>query len=313
MKILITGCLGYIGSKLTQKLLEDKKNIVYGVDNLLWQNSSRSVLTMLQVKNNFHFINSHVLNTLKYYRYLDCVDTIFPLAALVGANLCKQYIYDTYATNEVAITEMLKKVSSSQRIIFPMTNSGYGIGTDKPCTEEDELKPLSDYGKSKCEAEKNIVNHPNSVSLRLATVFGISYRMRLDLLINNYVETIADEGKIGIYEPNARRNYVNIDDVVDTFIDISTTNHTGIFNFGDSKLNSTKLELAKKIFLALQLPENIDIIDGSDGDKRDYLVSNEKIEKAGFVCKADFNRSVKQIFDFCKQTTKEKRKLLRNY
>jgi nucleoside-diphosphate-sugar epimerase len=213
-------------------------------------------------------------------------DFIVPLAALVGAPICDRDQFGAVTINRDAIKTLTEIISDSQRIIIPITNSGYGIGEKgKFCTEETPMRPISLYGKVKVEAEEIALQRENTVSLRLATVFGMSSRMRLDLLVNDFVYRAVNDRTVVIFEGHFKRNYIHICDVVRAFmhvIDNFDKMKGEPYNVGLSNANISKLELCEVI--KRQLPKFIYIEAplGEDPDKRDYIVSNEKIESTGF-------------------------------
>ena len=246
-KILITGGAGYIGSMLCTKLLSLGHKVTV-VDLLKYEKNS---LSHLFYHKNFQFIKDDVTKTSVVKRIIKKQNIIIPLAALVGAPLCAKNKKQTIKTNVTSIEIILKYIKSSQKLIYPTTNSGYGIGQkDKFCDENSPLNPISLYGTTKLQAEKLIMTHKNSVAFRLATVFGFSYRMRTDLLVNNFVERAVKTKKLDIFEPHFRRNYVHIIDVVDAFV-FAIQNFKkvkgNVFNLGLSSANLSKLMLAKKI------------------------------------------------------------------
>lgn len=182
-RILITGGAGYIGSVLSTDLV----NLGYRVtvlDNLRYSTSS---LDHLLIRKNFELINANILNKSILKGFINKCDILIPLAALVGAQLCDKFKKLALQTNYKIIKFIIANLNSKQRIIFTNTNSGYGIGSSKYCDENSELKPISLYGRTKVLAEEEVRKHNNYISLRLATVFGFSYRMRTDLLVNNFV------------------------------------------------------------------------------------------------------------------------------
>jgi nucleoside-diphosphate-sugar epimerase len=208
------------------------------------------------------------------------------LAALVGAPLCNKFRKEANKINVDAVSLILNYAKKNQKIIYPTTNSGYGIGAkNKYCDEKSPLNPISLYGITKAKAESLVMNRGNSICFRLATVFGFSYRMRTDLLVNNFVEKAVKENKIEIFEPMFRRNYIHIRDVVSAFI-FSINNFSklknNIYNLGLSSANLTKLALAKKIKKKYKKLKIKIVHNKKDPDQRDYFVSNKKIEKAGF-------------------------------
>ena len=299
-KILITGAAGYIGSLLTTRLILLGYNII-ALDNLSLNKNS---LSHLFLYNNFSFIDGDVRDKKLISKLIKKVDFIIPLAALVGAPLCKKFPKLTMQTNLLSIEFMLKKINKNQKIIYPNTNSGYGIGKkDKFCDENSPLNPISLYGKTKVEAEKIIIKHRNSVVFRLATIFGYSYRMRTDLLINFLVKEAVTKKKIKIFEPHFRRNYVHISDVVDAFIFtiINFKKMRGkIFNLGLSNANLTKIQLANTIKNVLKKTKIEILKNRKDPDKRDYYVSNKKIEKIGFKAKISLDQGIKELSNLYK-------------
>ena len=201
--------------------------------------------------------------------------------------------------NVDSIKLLLSVIKKRQKILYPTTNSGYGIGQkSKFCDENTVLNPISLYGRTKVEAEELISKHSNYICFRLATVFGYSFRMRTDLLVNNFVETAVKKGKLEIFEPNFRRNFIHIQDIVDAFLfSIKNFNKlkNNIFNLGLSSANISKINLARKIKKIV--PKTTVIINkkGNDPDKRDYYVSNKKIEKAGFKAKISLDDGIREL------------------
>jgi len=294
-KILITGVAGYIGSKLATTLL-NKGYFVVGVDILNYGGSS---INHLYENKNFKFIKCDVTNLKNIKKIIKNIDFIIPLAALVGAPLCKKFKKKAYLTNYLAIKKIIEQLRFNQKIIFPTTNSGYGIGQkSKFCTEETPLNPISLYGKTKSRAEKVVLEHKNAICFRLATVFGYSYRMRTDLLVNNFVKRAVDEKKLTIFEPHFRRNYIHINDITAAFLFSIKNFHkmrSNIYNLGLSSANLTKIQLAKKIkkFLPKTIIEIIKNV--KDPDQRDYFVSNKKIEKIGFKALTTIEDGIKEL------------------
>ena len=309
-KILITGGAGYIGSKLATKLLNLNFKVTV-IDILKFSGKS---LNHLYSKNNFTFINDDVRNKKLITRLIKSNDLIIPLAALVGAPLCEKKKKEAISVNLESIKFMMKKIKKNKKIIYLTTNSGYGVGKkNKYCDEKSPLNPISLYGRTKVEAEEIVMKHKNSIGFRLATVFGHSYRMRTDLLVNNFVYRSVKFKKIKIFEPHFRRNYIHIDDVVDAILySIKNFNKlkSEIYNLGLSSANLTKIMLAKKI--QKQLPRlKINIIKNiKDPDQRDYYVSNKKIEKQGFKAKKNIDDGIKELIDIF---TYSKEKITNNY
>jgi|TARA_Y100000310_G_C20656738_1_gene802361 nucleoside-diphosphate-sugar epimerase len=294
-KILITGGAGYIGSILTNLLLSKGYKVTV-IDNLMYK--QHSLLNCCSYEN-FNFINGDVCDSYLMKDYLLKNDIIIPLAAIVGAPASNRYYSLTKSINYYSNLELIKNISSNQLVIFPTTNSGYGKGDiDGFCDENSDLKPLSDYGKYKVEIEKRILDLGNSITFRLATVFGISPRMRTDLLVNDFVLKALKDRSIILFEEHFRRNFIHIMDVANTF-EFAILNVNKMlgesFNVGLSSANLTKKELALKI--KEHLPDtyihSAEI--GEDPDKRDYLVSNKKIEKLGWKAKNDLDYGIREL------------------
>ena len=261
----------------------------------------------LFLKKNFKFFKGNTNNLLFVKKHLKDKDFLIPLAALVGAPLCEKFKSLAKKTNFDAIKQQVKLLKSNQRIIYPTSNSGYGIGKkDKFCDENSPLNPISLYGRTKAEAEKEVQKFKNSVCFRLATIFGYSYRMRSDLLVNNFVYRAINDKKLSIFQPQFRRNFIHIDDVVKAFIfAIQNFNKVKgeIFNLGLSSANITKLDLANKI--KKQLPAlKIKIIKNKkDPDQRDYFVSNKKIENLGFKATISIDDGISELIKIFSYST----------
>jgi len=308
--ILITGGAGYIGSKLATKLLKLKYKVTI-IDVLKF--SSKSLNHLFEYKN-FTFIKGNVTNNKLMKRLVSQNEYIIPLAALVGAPLCEKNKKEASLINLKSIENLMKQTTNKNKVIYLTTNSGYGIGEkNKFCDENSELKPISLYGRTKVQAEKIVMKGKNSIGFRLATVFGYSYRMRSDLLVNNFVYKAVKEKKLVIYEPHFRRNYIHINDVVDAIIySIKNFNYlkSNIYNLGLSSANLTKIMLAKKIKEQIKdLKINI-VKNKKDPDQRDYYVSNKKIEKKGFKAKVKIEDGIRElikVFSFSNE------KIINNY
>jgi nucleoside-diphosphate-sugar epimerase len=280
--ILITGGAGYIGSVLVPELLKAKYNVTV-LDNFMYRQNS---LLDCCIYENFNVVRGDARDEEILKPLLKKADYIIPLAALVGAPLCNKDKTAAVSTNRDAIVSIVKLVSKHQKIIIPTTNSGYGIGQKNVyCTEETPLRPISLYGKLKMEAEKVVLERGNSISFRLATVFGMSPRMRVDLLVNDFVYRAVRDRFVVVFEGYFKRNYIHVRDVARAFlqaIEKFTQMKNEAYNVGLSDANLSKLELCAEIkkqtpdFVYLESPI------GQDPDKRDYIVSNDKIEKAGF-------------------------------
>jgi len=278
-KILITGGAGYIGSMLATRLL-DLGNKITVIDILEYDTRS---LNHLYLNKNFTFIKKDVRDKLFIKKIVKKFDFVIPLAGLVGAPLCEKRKKDAKEINLQAVKDLVSFLSKKQKIIFTNSNSGYGIGSkQKFCDEKSPLNPISLYGRTKVDAEKIVMKFNNSISFRLATVFGYSYRMRTDLLLNNLVLLSMRDGKLDIFESNFRRNFIHVSDVCDGIIfAIYNFNRlkSNVYNLGMSKANITKFEMVKKIKKYIKNLEINKIQNKKDPDKRDYFVSNKKIEK----------------------------------
>jgi len=301
-RILITGVAGFIGSKLATELLNLGHDVT-GVDVLKYDKSS---INHLYSKKNFHFYKDDVSKEKIIKQFIKKKDIIIPLAGLVGAPLCEKFKKEAIKVNLNAIKLIVKNISAKQKIIYPTSNSGYGVGKKNSyCTEETPLNPISLYGRTKADAEKVVMKHKNSISFRLATVFGYSYRMRSDLLVNNFVKTALDQNKLEIFEPHFRRNYIHINDIVDAFV-FSINNFeklkSNTYNLGLSSANITKLELAKKIKKYHKNLKIRIILGIKDPDQRDYFVSNKKIEKKGFKAKIKLDEGIEELFKVFKNS-----------
>ena len=294
MKILITGGAGYIGSKLIEKLMDQELSITC-LDNLMFDQKNLTFMNSDKIT----FVKGDVRDQTLMKDLYKKSDIIIPLAAIVGAPLSAKMPKETEEINFGSINFMCKNLSKDQRVIMPVTNSGYGIGKkDEMCDENSPLNPISAYGKTKVKAESVIMERENSISYRLATVFGTSERMRVDLLVNNFTYIAVKEKFLLLYEPHFRRNYIHILDVVGGMI-------FGIKNFSDLKGNIYNLGLSEanltKEQLCLEIQKIVEDFkfeidkDGKDEDKRDYFVSNQKIEKKGFKATHSLHDGIKEL------------------
>ena len=310
-KVLITGGAGYIGSMLSTELLKDGHEVTI-IDLMKYDKGS---LNHLYFHKNFKLINKDIRNLKVMKKLVANHEFIIPLAALVGAPLCEKYKKEAIEINYKAIKNLIKMMTARNKIIYLTTNSGYGIGEkNKYCDENSPLKPISLYGRTKCDSEEEIMsNLKNYICFRLATVFGFSYRMRSDLLVNNFVYTAIKKKKLTIFEPHFRRNFIHIRDVVEG-IKYSMKNFnklkSNVYNLGLSSANISKLMLAKKIkkqikSLKIQIVTNM-----KDPDQRDYFVSNKKIEKKGFKAKISLDLGIKELINLFEVDSK---KVINNY
>ena len=295
MKILITGGAGYLGSVMTGVLLKAGHQVTV-LDNI-----SLGIPSLLGYCSNpeFDFIRGDSRDERILKELVPGFDVIIPLAAVVGAKACDNDPVLARTVNLEAIRSLNKLRGKEQWVVSPCTNSGYGTQSgDIYCTEETPLEPISLYGETKVTAEKELLEFENSISLRLATVFGPSPRMRLDLLVNDFVYRAFKDGFIVIYERHFKRNYVHIEDVADCFLHC-ITNFDGMrgepYNVGLNEANLSKAELAEKIkeYFPKFYIHYADI--GSDPDKRNYIVSNDKIKAKGFEAKRSIDEGIRQL------------------
>ncbi len=303
-KILITGGAGYIGSVLTTKLLELGFQVTV-IDNLMYKQTS---LVHCFSNPRFKFVKGDVCNFDLMKTLLLDADIIIPLAAIVGAPACAANPHLTQLVNYDSMEFILNNLRKDQKIIFPTTNSGYGIGEkDKFCTEESALNPVSLYGKLKVKVEELLLSSNQAISFRLATVFGTSPRMRVDLLVNDFVYKACHDRYVVLFEEHFKRNYIHIQDVAAAFI-FGIQNFEKMagqaYNVGLSSANLSKKELCEEI--AKRLPHFYfhSAPVGEDPDKRDYIVSNEKLESLGWKPQYDLASGIEELvhlYDYLKE------------
>jgi nucleoside-diphosphate-sugar epimerase len=295
MNVLVTGGAGYIGSVLCEHLLAAGHEVI-ALDSLVWNNPS---LFHLCHYGSFDFVHGDVRDTVLMEGLVSRADVIIPLAAIVGAPACQTNSWEAWQVNCDSIAMLNDIRSNDQFVIYPTTNSGYGTQSGEVfCTEETPLEPISIYGQTKVNAEKILLDSPNVVSFRLATVFGMSPRMRLDLLVNDFVYQAVTNKFLNIFEKTYKRNYVHIRDVADCFtwaISNAESISGNVFNLGLDEANLSKEELALKI---KEFVPDLDIRfseHGSDIDKRNYIVSNEKLRLAGFEARRSIETGISEL------------------
>jgi nucleoside-diphosphate-sugar epimerase len=283
MKILITGAAGYLGSVITQTLLENNYQVV-GLDNLSFNQLSLLPHTS---NPNFRFVYGDVQDTTLLKSLVDECDVIIPLAAIVGFPACDANPKLAEEINFGQIKNIVDWIKGTdKKILFPNTNSAYGVGEDGiHCTEESPLNPISIYGKTKVDAEKYILDNTDGICFRLATVFGVSPRMRTDLLVNDFVYKAITDKYIVVFEKTFKRNFIHVKDVASVFLFMIQNYETykgQVFNVGLSDANLSKQELLETI---QKYVSNFAVVYDDyyeDPDKRDYIVSNEKVESTGW-------------------------------
>ena len=310
-KVLITGGAGYIVSMLCTKLLEEG-HIVTLVDLLKYDKGS---LNHLYFNKNFKLICDDIRKVNLMKKLIKQHDFIIPLAALVGAPLCEKFKKEALSTNLGSIKTLCNFATKKNKVIYLTTNSGYGIGEkNKYCDEKSPLKPISLYGRTKCDGEDLVRSKiKNHVCFRLATVFGHSYRMRSDLLVNNFVYTAIKKKKLTLFEPHFRRNFIHVRDVVNAIIfTMKNFNRLkdNVYNLGLSSANISKIMLARKIQKQYKKLRIKIVTNRKDPDKRDYFVSNKKIEKKGFKAKISLEDGISELI---KIFTNDKNKVINNY
>ena len=295
MRVLITGGAGYIGSVLTPTLLALGHEVTV-LDNFLFRQSS--LLDCCQYPH-FQIVRGDCRDEAVMKPLVAKADLIVPLAALVGAPMCNQDTVAAQTTNFDAVNLICRLAGKGQWIVMPITNSGYGIGEkDKHCTEDTPMRPISLYGVTKVKAEDVVLQRENSVSFRLATVFGMSPRMRMDLLVNDFVYRAVHDRAVVVFEGHFKRNYVHIRDVARLFvyaIDHFERMKGKPYNAGLEEANLSKTELCAVIknhlpsFVYLEAPI------GEDPDKRDYIVSNARLASTGFRMEWGLDRGIQEL------------------
>jgi nucleoside-diphosphate-sugar epimerase len=295
LRIFITGGAGYIGSRLVPLLLA-KGHHVTVLDNFRYGQPS---LSQYCKDKNLDLETGDVRDALLVSRLTRTADVVIPLAAIVGTPACKIYPEESNEINVTSLRTLVGSLHRDQMVIYPSTNSVYGSGDiSRPCTEESGLNPISLYSRQKMEAETIVQAHASSVCLRLATVFGLSERMRFDLLINHFVFKAVIHRRISIFEGHYKRNFLHISDAARVFQEIIERNSLmfgNIYNFGLSDVNLNKLEICniiKEFIPDLEIEENAN---STDPDQRNYVVSNKKIEKVGIKAFLSLNEGIYEL------------------
>ena len=293
--ILVTGGAGYLGSILAPELLAAGHKVTV-LDNFMFGQTSLAECCAYET---FDVVRGDSRDEALVKKLLAKADVAIPLAAYVGAPMCKNDTIGTKTINQDAVEMLCRLASPSQRILMPVTNSGYGIGEkDKFCTEDSPLRPISLYGVTKVAAEKAVLQRENSLTFRLATVFGMSPRMRIDLLVNDFVHRALTDRAVVIFEGHFKRNYIHIQDIARVFLH-GLKNFDSMrgkpYNVGLDEANLSKIELCQAIqklvpgFIYLEAPI------GEDPDKRDYIVSNERLAATGFKTEWGLERGIREL------------------
>lgn len=293
--ILVTGGAGYLGSTMVPDLLALGHKVTV-LDNFMYQQAS---LNHVCHNPNFEVVKGDIRIEDTLIPLLKKADIVIPLAAYVGAPICNQDPVGAQTVNHDAILMMLKHLSKEQIVLMPTTNSAYGTGDENNfCTEESPLRPISKYAIDKVAIEKELMEHPNAISFRLATVFGMSPRMRIDLLVNDFAYRAVNDRFIVLFEGHFKRNYVHVRDVSRAFqhgIENFENMKGEIYNVGLSEANVSKYELCEHIqklipsFVFLEAPV------GKDPDQRNYIVSNAKIETTGYRTSVTLNQGLAEL------------------
>lgn len=305
-KVLITGGAGYLGSVLTEVLL-NKGYQVTVLDNLIYKQTS---VAPFSYNKNFKFILGDVTIESTLKPLVESHDIIIPLAAIVGMPACKANPEMTVKVNYEQVRNITEWMTKEQKLIIPNTNSQYGSSSEV-ITEDSPFKPLSLYAETKCDAEKAVLDSGNGIVLRLATVFGMSYRMRMDLLVQDFVYKALNDGYLVLFESHFIRNYIHIRDVANTFlfmIENYEKCNNNAFNVGLSSANLTKFELAQTI--QKYVPELVIVQNEfkKDFDQRNYLVSNNKLESQGWLPKFTLEDGIQELIEGYQLITKFKNK-----
>jgi nucleoside-diphosphate-sugar epimerase len=293
--ILVTGGAGYLGSTLVPQLLAAGHRVTV-LDSFMFKQTS---LNHVCFHPNFKVVKGDIRVESTMAPLLKEADIVIPLAALVGAPMCNADPVGAKTVNHDAIAMMLSKMSRDQRILMPTTNSAYGTGDDNNfCTEDSPLRPISIYAREKVAVEQLLMQRENAISFRLATVFGMSPRMRIDLLVNDFTYRAVHDRFVVLFEGNFKRNYIHVRDVARVFmhgISHFESMRGQIYNVGLTEANVSKRELCEHI--RKQIPDFVflDAPVGKDPDQRNYIVSNAKLEKTGFLHEMSLSSGISEL------------------
>lgn len=305
VKIFVTGGSGYIGSILVPELLDAG----YQVTVLDDFRHGMNTLALSCLNPNFDVVRGDCRDERLVRPLAAKADYVIPLAAIVGAPLCERDPISANTINYDAVKMLLGFLRPDQRVIFPVTNSGYGVGEKgKFCDENTPLRPISIYGRTKVQAESEVMQRGNGVSFRLATVFGFAPRMRIDLLVNDFTYRAVRDRAVVIFEGHFKRNYIHIRDVAYGFmhaIDNFDRMKNEVYNMGLSEANLSKIELAQRIQRHLPKFTYLEAAVGDDPDKRDYIVSNAKLEAMGWTPKVSLDQGIEELIKGYRMITNE--------
>lgn len=294
-RILVTGGAGYLGSILVPELLAAGHQVTV-VDNFMYGQNS---LAQVCADQNFRVVRGDIRIASLMAPLISDAEILIPLAAYVGAPLCARDPVGATSVNHDAIAMMLEHLSPQQYVLMPTTNSAYGSGDQNNfCTEESPLRPISQYAIEKVAVEKKLMRHANAISLRLATVFGMSPRMRIDLLVNDFTYRAVHDRFVVLFESSFKRNYIHVRDVAGAFLHAIANRSRmrgQIYNVGLSDANVSKRELCEIIvrhvpgFVFVEAPV------GKDPDQRNYIVSNAKIEATGWKPRFSLDAGIQEL------------------
>ena len=294
-RILVTGGAGYLGSSLVPDLLAEGHSVTV-LDNFMYGQAS---LNHVCHYDTFKVVRGDIRVRETIEPLIAEADVIIPLAAYVGAPLCSQDPVGAKSVNHDAVELMLELVSKDQRILMPTTNSAYGSGDENNfCTEESPLRPISQYAIEKVAVEKKLMQHPNAISFRLATVFGMSPRMRIDLLVNDFTYRAVKDRTVVLFESHFKRNYIHVRDISRAFrhgLANFETMKGEIYNVGLSDANVSKKELCDHIAQEVPGFRYVEVPFAADPDQRNYVVSNAKIEATGFKPEMSLSRGIREL------------------
>jgi nucleoside-diphosphate-sugar epimerase len=301
-RVLVTGGAGYLGSILVEHLLRAGHRVT-AIDNLMYGQRS---LFQFAADPAFDFVYGDARDEALMRELVQAADVIIPLAAVVGAPACQRDPVAARTINLEAVLMLERLRSPEQLLIYPNTNSGYGAQSGEVfCTEETPLEPISLYGQTKTQAETELLQAPNVITLRLATVFGASPRMRIDLLVNHFVHAAVFDGYLILFEKDFKRNYIHIRDVADCFlhcIEHGARMAGRPYNVGLDQANLSKEELAEKIRAHIPGFYVHHAAVGSDPDKRNYIVSNQRLREAGFEARRSLDDGIRELIKAFRMT-----------